>query len=127
MDNDRIRIAYQDSQNRVSVSLVYTDHGEEPLDIASLEPLVSAVVATEVIEVRQDTGIYGPAPGAGGSGSYASYRDMATLEFRAQDGSTWPVTIVGPKSSIFLADTETVDPANGDVDSLITWCLDFAR
>lgn len=126
-DSDRIRIAYQDASNRVAVSLVYTDHAEEALDIANLEPLISAVVATEVIEVRQDTGIYGPTPGAGGSGSYATYRDMVTLEFRAQDGSTWPVTIVGPKSSIFLTDTETVDPGNDDVDSLITWLLDFAR
>lgn len=50
--------------------------------------------------------------------------DEAHLLFQAVSGSIGALTIPAPKSAIFLADGETVDPANAAIITLVAACTD---
>lgn len=58
--------------------------------------------------------------GYGGSGSVDNAEDVATFTFATALGAVGKVSIPAPKSSIFLTDEQTVDPANTDVAAFVT-------
>lgn len=62
------------------------------------------------------------------SGPYSGCRDRAQFIFRSAEGMLARVNVPGPKASIFLTDSETVDLSNADVeaflDSVYAACAD---
>lgn len=65
----------------------------------------------------------GPQVGASATGSYQSVRVSAQLMFQTGSGSILRLTIPAPSAGIFLADKQTVDPANTLVAAIVTACL----
>lgn len=54
---------------------------------------------------------------------FQGVRDTAVLQFSTAAGSIVKVAIPAPQASIFLADMETVDPANASIAALVALVL----
>lgn len=76
--------------------------------LTALTPLTNAVLQSAIgpfVVVPQEV-VYGT------NASYASVEDKAIFTFQTATGSIHRPQVPAPKSAIFLADGETVDPAN---------------
>jgi len=61
--------------------------------------------------------------GTSATGSYQSVKVSAQLTFQTASGSFLRLTIPAPSVGIFLADHETVDPANLSVIAIVAACI----
>lgn len=62
----------------------------------------------------------------GASGAVDNAEDSAVFAFQTANGSVAKISIPAPKEGIFLADNQTVDPANSDVVNFVTQLLQTA-
>lgn len=126
-NTDAVRLDFEDLNNQVGENILYVDPTEDDVDVADFQTLFQAVCASEVISLRREVDLFGPAPSSGASGPYATIDDRVTLEFNVSGGGVWPVTFAGPLADIFQADTKTVDPYQADVADLISAILSFGK
>lgn len=57
------------------------------------------------------------------SGPYPTVQDVALMIFRTDAGTTVRITVPGPKSAMFKADLQTVDPASALAAAIISAVL----
>jgi hypothetical protein len=53
----------------------------------------------------------------GASGNFDDAEDSAVLNFQTVNGGLAKISVPAPKSTIFLADNQTIDPANASVSA----------
>ena len=77
----------------------------------------------QVTEISHEVIVQGPTAGAGAAGAFDSFRDFAVLRFQTTTGNTVGVSANSPDEAIFLGDNFTVDELDGDVATVITFCI----
>jgi len=101
-----------------------TDGAELALGVAALEALTDCHLVT----VRRETLMAAPDPGLGEASAYGTRRDIASLFLEAEGAPRLvPVTVPGPKSGIWLADTQTIDRDNAAVIDAVDWLTAYAQ
>lgn len=106
-----------DKGNTARVSYFVTDStlALAATDMSNLAPLQLALTNAVLATAK---GPYTTSPAAAGYGANADFEaceDKAVMTFVTSTGALHRYQIPAPKSAIFLADGETVDPANTDV------------
>lgn len=124
-----LRFKIEDPEGETSSVLLYRlfDAGESMTDVLNdvdtfttrLTALANGQVRESSLTIRRRN-TASPPRVKDGTG-YTNIEDKALLTFRTvQDGSSFTLTIPTPKSTVFLADEETVDPNSTPVANLLT-------
>jgi len=117
-------VTFRDAKGHTAVMRCYVNNDSVPanertrgLDFAN----DVAALSNAVVESAKGpyTTISSPAS-YGAAAVYASVEDKAVLTFQDANGGLHRFAVPAPKASIFLADGETVDPANTDIVALET-------
>lgn len=120
---DRVRVLWRDFQGRTARNLIHLPTGATTETIETLVGLLAALTACEPAIVRAERVVGEPSELQGDTGDYATRRDIAVIKLRstASGARVVPVVLPGPLASIFLADTQSIDPGNADVLALLDW------
>lgn len=124
------RAVFTDAEGERSTNVAYKlvdDAGDVAGEIsakdawcASLDTVTQAALTECTLTFRKYETLTKPASGA--AGSYDDIEDKAFLEFQsADDGAIYKVSVPAPESVSFLADEETVNPAETNMAAFITY------
>jgi hypothetical protein len=100
---------------RVSMFVTAADLAAAAAAMTTLQPLQTALSNCVLVNAK---GPYTTSPAAAGYGANAEYEtveDKAVMTFVTASGALHRYQIPAPKSALFLADGETIDPANATV------------
>jgi hypothetical protein len=86
--------------------------------IATVRAAIAAVV--KAYNYQASLSFAATVSDTGALGVYADNEDKVQMRFKDEDGETHSYLIPAPLASIFDADGETVNPANGAVDTFIS-------
>jgi hypothetical protein len=87
---------------------------------AQLTSLLQNCTNAAIQQVRGATNSSPLAPTYGVNLEYESVQDKARLVFQSNSGTRFELVIPAPKAGIFLADRETVNPAQASVAALVS-------
>ena len=88
---------------------------------ADLNPLINALSDATFLPLGGSALI--EAAGYGSGGAVDNAEDSAVFSFQTSTGAIGKVSIPAPKSSIFLGDNQTIDPANAAVTAFTAYML----
>jgi hypothetical protein len=89
---------------------------------ALMDPITTALVALTNAHLQTSRGASNPTPsfGYGSDAAYAPIEDKAALTFNTARLGRHTVQVPAPLAAIFLADEQTVDPANTLVAAFVS-------
>jgi hypothetical protein len=113
----RASLTYRDSRNNTAVSRMFIG-GDSAAGITAVHTAAAALSNATVTDSEEAAA----APVAGTAGTYNDVEDRAIIVFQTPGGAIHRYAIMAPKSTIFLADQETVD-FSGGVAAFVTAVL----
>lgn len=119
MAGSTIQVDYLDETGQKAVQKFFMSVIGDPEDFAGLVTVLDAIsdaAITGIKVIAQDSTVVGTAV----DGPYASAEDKMLLIFQGAAGSQYQIAIPAPDETCFMADKETVDPADTAVNALIT-------
>lgn len=111
----RTTISFRDEKGQTAKTGFYTVEADLAAAAVAADAVVNAIAGLSVAAVQA---VHGPAervPGPityGGAGKFSSIEDKAELVFTDAAGAVHRYQIPAPKDAVFLADDESVNPAN---------------
>ncbi len=106
-----------DANGGTQITLIYSAAGA-----AAILPLMLAISHADYTRYWESAQSLNLAP-APTTGQYQTCSPDAVLTFQCADGSIARLVLPAPQIGIFLADQETVDPANAGVIALVAACI----
>lgn len=101
--------------SRVSVFVTDATYAAATNDMTTLQPLLTALTNAVLVNAKGPLTSSPAAAGYGTAAEFDTIEDKAVLSFVTSTGAIHRYQVPAPKSGIFLADKETIDPAQADV------------
>ena len=127
MKPDTIRWFTRDNSNKMSVVSFRVPNATAPATVVAGLGLMAIVSSAAWATETQETVLEEPSGDAGVSSAYGTHRDFARLRFESATKEDVNVNIPAPVNAMFLADNETVDASNANVEAVIAWILENGR
>jgi hypothetical protein len=118
MSQFKERVTWRDAKGNTATNIFYVTAASLTAANTAATAVITAMTALTNAHLQSQIGPSTSTPTEviyGTSSSYATVEDKATFTFQTATGSIHRFRIPAPKSTIFLADGETVDAANTDV------------
>lgn len=115
---NQVTLTFRDSEGNHGVLRNYTGLGPDDVFWDTFTADAAAISNAGLQRAFYNRNI--PVQTLATSAPYDDAEDKAVLEFSCTDASTLRVEVPGPKTSMFLADKETVDKAQAAVAALIS-------
>lgn len=109
---------YRDAKGQTAKTSFFVSAATPALALTAATAIVNLITPLTNAHLNSAKGAYTTSPTAnvyGTAAQYQSIEDKALLTFQTASGGIHRYQIPSPKVSIFMADEETVDPANTDV------------
>lgn len=114
-------VSYRDAKGQTAKTSFFVVAATPALALTAASTLVPLITALTNAALQNAKGAYTTSPTVNSYGTNAVYEtieDKAQLTFQTATGAIHRYQIPAPKAAIFMADDETVDPANADVLAL---------
>jgi hypothetical protein len=116
-------VSYRDAKGQTAKTSFFVVAATPAAALTAASTVVPLITALTNAALQNAKGAYTTSPTVNTYGTNAVYEtieDKAQLTFQTATGAIHRYQIPAPKAAIFLADDETVDPANTDVAALAT-------
>ncbi len=120
----RVSILLKDKGNNICKCIVLVAAAALDPSGGAVDALRVAIQAiTKALSPRAETGTQAGPGGASvaGAGNYCNSEDKAVLTFRGDDNSTYNYELPAPKSTIFIANSDVVNPASVPLKAFTDW------
>lgn len=127
MPTYRSTVTFRDDKGQTARTGFYTVAADLTAAATAAQAVIDALTACTVAAFQSSHGPAESPPGTiayGASGAYSDVEDKAEIAFTDAAGSVHRYQIPAPIAAAFLADDETLNPANAAVAALITAMTD---
>lgn len=109
-------VTYRDDKGQTASVRMFVAAADEATALTDAQTIITAMNALTNAANDGARGAYTSSPTVhsyGANAEYETVEDKAQLSFQTSTGAIHRYQVPAPKTAIFLADGETVDPANG--------------